>query len=93
MWENHKPKIIKHWFHYIPVRGLQSAAVPSCNGGWAASVLGPLITGAQLELNIVPAFPHSESDVIHLLKKQCLLSRTVNKGFKAIQTMTKLHKP
>jgi hypothetical protein len=34
----------------------------------------------------MPAFPHSESDVIHLLEQQCLLSRTVNKGFNAKQT-------
>jgi hypothetical protein len=43
---------------YIPVRGLQSAAEPSRNGGWAASHAlrafsvggGALITGAQLEM-------------------------------------------
>jgi hypothetical protein len=61
-------------------------------------VLGPLITGAQLGRRTsmkyracIPEFPHSESDVICLLEQQCLLSRTVNKWFEAIQTMTKLH--
>jgi hypothetical protein len=58
--------------------------------GYITLVLGPLITGAQLEmrteLNILPAFPPSESDVIHLLERQCLLSRTVNRVFKAKQT-------
>jgi hypothetical protein len=44
----------------------------------------------NFELNIVPAIPCSESDVIRLLEQQCLLSRTVNKGFNAIQAMTKL---
>jgi hypothetical protein len=68
--------------------GLQSAVESSRNGEWVPShelrtfSVGPLITSAQ-----VPAFPHSESDVIHLLEYQCLLSRTVNN---AVQAMTKL---
>jgi hypothetical protein len=58
-------------------------------------VLGPLITGVQLEmrtweLNIVPAFPPSGSDVIHLLEQQCLLSTngsTLTGHDKTIETL------
>jgi hypothetical protein len=45
--------------------------------------------GGKLQLIILPAFSHSESDVIHLLEQHCLVSRTVNKGFQLTQTMTK----
>jgi hypothetical protein len=47
-------------------------------------------TAGDEDLSYVPALPHSESDVIHLFEQQCLLSRTVNKAFNAIQAITKL---